>query len=314
MRFQDALQSIAGPKQDREKLLFLACYLRSKLARYFVFQTAANIATERDKAHLFEVLRLPFFLNHHECAPINANDLLVKIAAKAHRLIREIEDSACKLEGQLGSKVFRLRSASEGTEAQEREKWLDRQRARTAQLETETNPLIYDYFGLSPQERALVEDTCDVFDKSDTPSSLDAARDIPTLQRLDATGLGPYAAMLTETLNGWATGNLRVCAAGGVDGEYGLGLLEVNQVRTPRPFQTRSISKALATAVERIQDASAERHGRLVFQRSGWFFDGNRIVLVKPALKGEWTRTAALNDAAELSAHIAAARSLSKRK
>jgi hypothetical protein len=120
--------------------------------------------------------------------------------------------------------------------------------------------------------------------------------------------------MLTDTLNGWAAGSLRVCAAGGVDDEYGLGLLVVNQVRNPRLFQTRSISKALATAVQRIQDASAERHGRLVFQRSGWFFDGKRIVLVKPALKGEWTRTAALNDAAELSAHIAEARRLSKRK
>ncbi len=313
VRFHHALQSIAGPKKDREKLLFLLCYLRSKLARYFMFQTAANIATERDKAHLFEVLRLPFYLNGHGCAPAAANDLLMKVAAKAHRLIQDMKDGASRLEDRLSSRVFRLRG-DEGTEAQEREKWLERQRVATAKLEAEINPLIFEYFGLSPQEQALVEDTCDVFDESDTPSSLFAARDIPTLQPLDAAGLEPYAVRLTDTLNGWATGDLRVCAAGGVDDEYGLGLVELNQVRSPRAFQTRSVSKGLATAIQRIQDAGAERNGHLVFERSGWFFDGKRIVLVKPALKGEWTRTAALNDAAELSAHIAVARRLSKRQ
>jgi hypothetical protein len=120
--------------------------------------------------------------------------------------------------------------------------------------------------------------------------------------------------MLTETLNGWATGSLRVYATGGVDEDYGLGLVEISQVRAPRSFQTRRVSELLGAALQRIQDASAEQHGHLVFQRSGWFFEGKRIILVKPALKGQWTRTAALNDAAEISAHIAEARRLSKRK
>jgi hypothetical protein len=120
--------------------------------------------------------------------------------------------------------------------------------------------------------------------------------------------------MLTETLNGWATGSLRVCAAGSVDEDYGLGLVELNQVRAPRSFQTRRVSGLLGAALQRIQDASAEQHGHLVFRRSGWFFEGKRIILVKPALRGQWTRTAALNDAVEISAHIAEARRLSKRK
>jgi hypothetical protein len=308
VRFQDALQSIAGPKKDSEKLLFLACYLRSKLARYFVFQTAANIATERDKAHLFEVLRLPFFLDQMECASANAGALLGRVVAKARQLKQEMEDGAAKLGEQRGSKVFRLQTDDEETETQEREKWLASQKAKTAKLEAEINPLIYDYFGLSAQERALVEDTCDIFDKSDTPSSLDAARDIPTLQPLGAEGLDPYATMLTETLNGWTTGKLRVSATGGVDADCGLGLVELGQVRAPRPFQPRRVSETLGAALKRIQEASAEQQGHLMFRRSGWFFDGKRIILVKPALRGQWTRTAALNDAAELGAHIAEAR------
>ena len=41
-------------------------------------------------------------------------------------------------------------------------------------------------------------------------------------------------------------------------------------------------------------------------------FDGPRIFLVKPSLLGQWTRTAALNDAAEIHAHIAEARQQKK--
>ena len=308
VRFHHSLQSIAGPKGDTEKLLFLAAYLRSKLARYLIFQTAANVATERDKAHLFEVLRLPFFVPDLATIPVGDPDAFAKVAGKVRHLKEAMEESVSQLDERLDSKGFRLQSDDEGTEAQERDKWLREQREKTAMLEAEINPLIFDYFGLNAQERALVEDTCDIFDKSDTPGSLEAVRSIPTLQALDAAGLEPYAVMIAETLNGWASGSLRVCATGGVDADLGLGLVELSQSRVARPFQARNTSKVLATALQRIQDASTERRGRLEFQRSGWFFDATRIYLVKPALRGQWTRTAALNDATELRAHIAETR------
>jgi hypothetical protein len=68
----------------------------------------------------------------------------------------------------------------------------------------------------------------------------------------------------------------------------------------------------LATALEGLQDANIERWGRLEFRRSGLIFHGEHIYLLKRAVRGEWTRTAALNDAVELSAHIAAARRQAK--
>ena len=43
--FQHSLQSIAGPPGDENLLLFLAVYLRSKLAKYCMFHTAANWGT-----------------------------------------------------------------------------------------------------------------------------------------------------------------------------------------------------------------------------------------------------------------------------
>jgi hypothetical protein len=152
----------------------------------------------------------------------------------------------------------------------------------------------------------------EVFDRSDTPASLEAARKIPTLQPVDAAGLEPYATMLVNTLNGWATGGIRVCAAGSVATELGVGLVELSQTHSVKEFCIRDLSRPLAAALERLQEVNIERAGHLEFSRSGLIFDGSRIYLVKPALGGEWTRTAALNDAVELSAHIAEARRQAK--
>ena len=49
-----------------------------------------------------------------------------------------------------------------------------------------------------------------------------------------------------------------------------------------------------------------------MYLRGTWLFSGTRIYIMKPALRGQWTRTAALNDAADLYAHIAEARRSSR--
>jgi len=170
------------------------------------------------------------------------------------------------------------------------------------------NPFVYEYFGLNEQEIALVEDTCEIFDESDTPGSLNPAKKILTLEPVDAAGLERYAGMLTTTLNDWASGTLRVSASGGVDGDLGLGLVELNQTKSASGFKTRTISSELANALQRLQKASTEQSASLAYLRGDWVFHGTRIYIVKPALKGQWTRTAALNDAADLYTHIVEAR------
>jgi hypothetical protein len=313
VRYQDVLRSVSGPKADSDYLMFLASFLRSPLARYFVFHTAASLAAERDQVHLDEALRLPFFLPDSEAAQPNAASIVSQVAGKIRRLKQEMEIDAESLIEKLNKPrdgpLFD-RDGDEGTESNRRDKWLQRQREKAREIQTEINLLIYKYFGINEQERALVEDTCEISDKSDTPGSLDAARSVPTLHPINADGLKPYATTLTETLNSWASGSLRVRAHGGVDRELGLGLVELSQARTPQPFETRDISKQLANALSGLQEANIEQWGRFEFRRSGLVFDSDhtRIYLVKPALRGQWTRTAALNDAVEISAHVATAR------
>jgi len=305
LRFQHALHSIASPVEDSNNLLFLSAYLRSPLARYYVFHTSASLGTERDQVHLAEAIRVPFFLPESETAQPDAGHIITEVANRIRRLKKEIEASAEKLRDKLHPTDFRLQYS---TEKEERERWLKHQRKKSENLQAEIDPLIYKYFGLNEQEIALIEDTCEIFDKSDTPGSLDAAKSIPTLQRLDSADLELYANMLTKTLNGWASGVLRISALGDVDCDLGLGLVELNQTKTSKSFKTRTTSNELVVALKRLQETSTERSGGLAYLRGTWVFDGRRIYIVKPAFKGQWTRTDALNDAADLYAHIAKAR------
>jgi len=57
--------------------------------------------------------------------------------------------------------------------------------------------------------------------------------------------------MLVNTLNGWAIGGLRVCAAGGVDTELGVGLVELGQTSSAKEFRVRDMSGPLANALQR---------------------------------------------------------------
>src|ERR1035438_9254720 len=233
VRYQHALHSISGLDRDEDYLIFLACVLRSSLARYFVFHTAASVATERDQVNSHEALRLPFFLPDSEAARPNAADIVSRTASRLRRFSEEMDaDAATLLKKMKRSKPDRLfdDDGDEDAERKERDRWLQEWRGKAERLQAELNPLIYEYFGIiSAAERALIEDTVEIFDHSDTPASFDAARIVPTLQPLDAAGLEPYASMLTNTLNGWASGGLRVLAVGGVDTELGLGLVELRQ-------------------------------------------------------------------------------------
>jgi len=313
VRFQHALHSIAGTQGDGDLLLFLTAYVRSKLARYFVFHTSASLGTERDQVHMVEALRLPFFLPDDDAASRNSVALVAKVAAKIRRLKQEVDNSAATLLKKLGRpRHGPLFGGEDEDDAATRSKWFQRQREKANKLQEDLDPLIYTYFGLNKQEIALIKDTCEILDKSDTPGSLDGAKSIPTLQPVDADGLEPYAGMLTATLNGWTSGSLRVSASGGVDSKIGLGLVRLDQTKSARRFRTRAVSGELVAALNRLEEASTEQSGTLAYLRRPWVFDQTRIYILKPAFKGKWTRTAALNDAAEIYVHIAEARRRAK--
>jgi hypothetical protein len=305
VRFQHALRSIAGKRKDEDLLLFLTAYLRSKLARYFIFHTSASLGSERDQVHSYEVLQLPFYLpTDASTATPNAATILQQVVTKLRSLKQRLEESATKLEERLNPKSFRLRYADEGSKDQEQNKWLVNWVKKTAEVQAEIEPLLYEYFGIIKQEQALVEETCDIFDKSDTPNTVDAP--MPTLEPLDVGGLECYAKMLTGTLREWSfEKKLNLSMTAGVDTMLGIALLRIEQTRSNSAFRAEPLAKELAEALKRLEESATTSNGSIKYIRDEtWFFDGPRIYIAKPALRGRWTRTAALNDAAEIHATI----------
>ncbi|MHB8809931.1 MAG: HsdM family class I SAM-dependent methyltransferase [Desulfobulbaceae bacterium] len=305
VRFQHSLQSIAGPWEDEELLLFLTFYLRSKLARYFLFHTAANWGTERDKVHLDELLRLPFPLPGSDDASPQAEEIARTIARKARELKKQIKQ---ELDSR-SSDDFPLSGHTKRNLAAWRQKVVDG-------LQIEIEPLVYKYFDLIDQEIILVEDTVEVFIKSATPTRMDSS--IPAQRPIHDNalpvyrdGLRPYAATLSDTLNEWAAkaqGTVRVSPIGSIDKDAGLAVVSLRQTNEAHPFTNEELPGGLAEALARLQNTVTQPAGRLDYLRGVIWFDDSSIRIIKPNTVEYWTRTAALNDAAEIYARIAQAR------
>lgn len=313
--FQDSLQSIAGPKKDSALLMFLAAYLRSKLARYFLFHTSANWGSERDKVHFNELLRVPFPLPGHDCispdSKLIVNQIVQKIIALKNQLQKTF--NALKSEAEQYS-LFDKKT----TDADITKEWLKERRLMVKAVQDEIEPLIYSYFGLTDQEIMLVEDTIDVFEPSSTPTTWNSSKTV-TLDPIEKTciepyktkGLSAYADTLTRTLNQWAEAegsSCKVHAEGGTDRQTGLAMVTVSLSDSELPFKKTEISHDLAKHLNEFHHHVSAIHGTLIYHRDILLFQGEHIHIVRPNILLNWTRTAALNDAARIYGEIAQAR------
>lgn len=308
--FQDSLQSISGPARDEDLLLFLTAYLRSGLASYALFHTAANWGTERDKVHLEELLRLPFPLP--EDAPAqNAQEIVDNIAAR----MREERVAQENLLAECRQRYRKL--TGECDEERAVKEWHKLRKTRTEALQAELEPLIYDYFGLLAPEKMLVEDTVTVFIPSSTPPNAERL-DLPTLQPVTLSkvagyesGLAVYAETLADTLNEWAAergSNIRVSPAIGADSLSGMAMVTLNVGNDVTPMSVHDLNGELAHWLKRGFDAFACETKTLRSERELFWFEGKQLHIIRPLTLIHWTRTAALNDADTIYGEIAQAR------
>lgn len=271
--FQDALQSISGPPEDKNLLKFLAAVLNSQLAIYFLFHISANWGTERDKVHLFELMRMPFPLPEETHNPLRSKDIIIKVAGHIDDLMNAVH------KGLLG----RGNIIKETQEAIE--------------------PLLYDYYEVSEREKILIEDTNKIFEPSSTPASLTIP--IPTLRRSSNKDRVDYVESLCKVLNTWAKrGQIRVSGETRLSTSIGLGIVSLQKGERVKPYSESSAIDKFESALERIKQALPEQVGRTIYFRGLKIFEENQLHIIKPLELRHWTRTAALNDADELAASI----------
>jgi len=271
--FQHALRGINGPPADRRLLAFLAAYMRSPLAQYFLFHTSSNWGVSRQEVHVDELLRLPFPMPD-----------ALENAARAEQIVRE---------------VSRLVQDA----ARETQKPLVDRDALVASAQTQIEPLIYEYFDVLPSERILIEDTVRLTIPSFRPGP--QRRSVPAIEPSTPDDRTRYTDRLCATLNGWATrGDARVVASVSASEEVGIGLVVLENVSRRTSKSPSSANGDLLSALDRLRDAASLKLNTFELARGVKVFDGSRLYVVKPITRRHWTESAALNDADEIASSI----------
>jgi hypothetical protein len=271
--FRHALRGIHGPKQDRELLVFLAAYLRSDVARYFLFHTSSNWGVSRAKVHVGELLRLPFPL------PENTHD-----PKRGHAIVGEIAAAVTKAANEASQQFS------------DREGIVRRTRQSVANL-------IEEYFDIDDIERMLLTDTAKIIIPSVRPSR--SQPNVATVKQSNDTFRASYTRLLCDRLNGWAKQEYQVHGKTVADSSIGVGMVVLEKTsRHEQPAQLSATDGALLRAIDGLQRTAAKGHGTFELVRGVKVFHKNLLYITKPLGQRFWTNTAALNDADEIAATI----------
>lgn len=272
--FLFSLRGISGPDKDRDQLIFLAAYLRSVLARYFLFHTSSSWGVSRQRVGVDELLRLPFPLPDHLSNP-----------GRSWEIIREVG----RIVMAASSKASEEFADREGL-VQDASKFID--------------ALIDEYFDILPLERALIDDTVRIIIPSARPTR--KRQVVPTIQPSKEKQREDYTKRLCDTLNGWAkSGPFIVQGRATASEKLGIGVAVLQKVRgdAALPIPQQEFTDLLP-ALERLRKVTSKKLNTFELIRGAKVFDGDRLYLVKPIGQRFWTQTAALNDADEIAGTI----------
>ncbi len=272
--FQHALRGVSGPSGDRELLMFLAAYLRTPLARYFLFHTSSNWGISRQEVHVEEIMRLPFPLPEQQPDPKRSRQIVRDVA-------KIVDDAARSADADFVDRAGVVRAAS-------------------AKIE----PLIEEYFDIIPLEKSLIEDTVRVVIDSTRPTR--AQKVVPTLTPATAAQQEAYRDRVCEMLNGWAKGG-PFAVRGQVHGSglLGVGVTVLEKVDRSRVNETMpDAGRSLVQILDAVRKAIPRKSATLDVVRGVMVFDSNRLYVVKPIGQRFWTQTAAMNDADEIAGTI----------
>ncbi len=272
--FQDAIRGICGPEQDRELLIFLAAYLRSPLARYFLFQTSSNWGVSRQEIHVEELLRLPFPLPDVTTTPRRAWEIVREVG----RVIASAADDAAHA---LSDREGLVRAAGAAID-----------------------PLINEYFDILPMEKALIDDTVRVVIPSVRPTRKRLV--VPTIIPSTAKQMDEYTKWVCDALNGWAKkGRFVVRGYAAASGRLGIGVAVLQKTSSDKPVLGPPADFGdLLAALDRIRTNTSQQLNTFGLIRGTKVFDRDSLYVVKPIGQRFWTQTAALNDADEIAGTI----------
>lgn len=260
---------------DSAQLKFIAVYLRSHLAQYFLMLHTWKILGSRGGFHLRDIKAMPYAEPHMAPDPTVAQDVLARVS----RRMDEIAD---------------LPSARQSTRYQE--------------LREELDQLVYAYFGLTREEQAIVEETVELLMPSIRPRSIRSLQ-TPAQRKVGLTDYTAYANALAQSLTQWRTrmggqGRFRVAVRGSTpdrDGPSGVVRIEYLGDETAAPeFDALVDDTVVLRILEMLRTAGLRQIWSaptlsLVPDTHVWL--KGSLYLVRPATMRNWTIRQALRDA-----------------
>ncbi|MFT3881095.1 MAG: N-6 DNA methylase [Gemmatales bacterium] len=272
--FQDALRGIHGPAEHRSLLVFLAAYLRSPLATFYLFHTASDWGITRPQIHVDELMRVPFFLPDQQRNPARCKQIVEQVAGI-------VDEAARKSSGDFVDRQGIVRAA-----------------------DTAIAPLIEEYFDIHPLEKPLIDDTVKVTIPSIQPTH--KRMPVPTVVPSTSTQRDSYCNQVCTMLNGWGKrGEYKVQGTVYSSDAMGVGMAVLE--KAARASSTSSINsngQDLLKTLDHLRKVHPQRLATLDVVRGLLVFDKSRLYVVKPICQRNWTQTAAMNDADEIAGTI----------
>ena len=267
--YRHGIRGIHGPSEDIALLALLTFYMRSRLARYFLFHTLTSWGVSRARVDLDDLMRLPFPLPEQNDNPKRAT----AIAAEAAQLM--IEAASHVTEAILG-----------------RDDIVERTQDRA-------EVLVQEYFDVNDIERILIDDTDRIIVPSVRPTRL--RTEVPTIIPARRPDYAEYVEHLCGTLNGWANREYEVHGKAISDGDIGVGMVILEKTRQgEEPHHLQNATQDVLAHLHNLQKGAAKGLGSVELARGLKVFDKTLLYVTKPNGRRFWTRTAALNDADEI--------------
>lgn len=271
--YRHGIRGIHGPVRDAGQLAFLAVYLRSALAKYFLFHTSASWGVSRARIDIDDLMRLPFPFPEQTDNPARAEEIVAEIS----KIMAAVAKQAAK--SPLGREEL----------------------VKSAQAQAEV--LVEEYFDVIEFEKLLINDTNSVVVPSVRPTR--ARVEVPTLLAAKPSDYSEYLTLLCDTLNGWANQQYQVHGTTVSDDKLGVGMVVLEKTRRgEQPGQLGGANKGLLAAIHRLQRGAAKGRGSVELVRGLKVFDKTLLYVTKPIGRRFWTRSAALNDADEIAGTI----------
>ncbi|RUV81444.1 N-6 DNA methylase [Mesorhizobium sp. M1A.F.Ca.IN.020.06.1.1] len=260
--FSSIIQGLTVPAGEETRGKLLTALLNSRVLMWFAFHETASLGSDRPEIQKSELVRLPFPRPEEMPEPLRAQ-------RAADGLVETIDRA-------LNRPGFALDADPDD-------------------IFPEIDKLAYDYFCLSPEEIALIEDAARFI----LPAIQPHQGSLPAIWRGSTRrDRVAYAQVMTDALAAWFGGDHPVGARlEAHNDDLAVLKLKLDPAGRPTPYAESSDSEVRDLLAKIFKNVHQPLPGNFQLMPDFRVFDGNSLYLVKPMQLRFWLRSAALSDA-----------------